>query len=74
MFIVNEIFLRVSKSSLGYLKLTFLNSIIKLSIFIWTIVGCIEGAFWLPPTALNIFLILALGLVDQKVMDTSKGE
>ena len=55
-------------------KKKWLQNAVKLSIFIWTIVGCIEGAFWLPPTALNIFLILALGLVDQKVMDTSKGE
>ncbi len=52
----------------------WLQNAIKLSIFIWTIVGCIEGAFWLPPTALNIFLILALGLVDQKEMGTYKGE
>lgn len=55
-------------------KKKWLQNAVKLSIFIWTIVGCIEGAFWLPPTALNIFLILALGLIDQKVMDTSKGE
>ena len=55
-------------------KKKWLQNAVKLSIFIWTIVGCIEGAFWLPPTALNIFLILALGLVDQKVKDTSKGE
>ena len=53
-------------------KKKWLQNAVKLSIFIWTIVGCIEGAFWLPPTALNIFLILALGLIDQKVMDTSK--
>ena len=52
----------------------WLQNAIKLSIFIWAIVGCIEGAFWLPPTALNIFLILALGLVDQKEMGTYKGE
>lgn len=55
-------------------KKKWLQNAVKLSIFIWTIVGCIEGAFWLPPTALNIFLMLALGLIDQKVMDTSKGE
>lgn len=55
-------------------KKKWLQNAVKLSIFIWTIVGCIEGAFWLPPTALNIFLILALGLIDQKVMNTSKGE
>lgn len=54
-------------------KKMWLQNAVKLSIFVWTIVGCIEGAFWLPPTALNIFLILALGLIDQKEMDKCKG-
>lgn len=47
-------------------KIMWLQKAIKLSIFIWTLIGCIEGAFWLPPTALNIFLILAIGLANQK--------
>lgn len=55
-------------------KKMWLQNSVKLSIFIWTIVGCIEGAFWLPPTALNIFLILALGLIDQKAICLRKGE
>lgn len=46
----------------------WLQKSIKLSIFIWICVGCIEGAFWLPPTALNIFLLLAIGLANQKVI------
>ena len=48
-------------------KKQWLQSAIKLSILIWVIVGCIEGAFWLPPTALNIFLLLAIGLSNQKI-------
>ena len=47
---------------------------VKLSIFIWVLVGCIEGAFWLPPTALNIFFIAALGLASQKRFDVKGGK
>lgn len=40
------------------------NSAINLSITIWFIVAIIEGAYWLPPTAFNLFLIISLGIID----------
>lgn len=52
----------------------FLQKGVKLSIFIWVLVGCIEGAFWLPPTALNLFFILALGLASKKQFHVEEGE
>ncbi len=55
-------------------KKMWLQNAIKLSIFIWVVVGCIEGAFWLPPTALNIFLLLAIGLANQKYIEEKGGK
>ena len=55
-------------------KKMWLQNAVKLSIFIWVFVGCIEGAFWLPPTALNIFLLLAIGLANQKYIEEKGGE
>lgn len=40
------------------------NSSINLSIIIWFIVAIIEGSYWLPPTAFNLFLIISLGIID----------
>ena len=34
---------------------------IKLALIIWLIIGCIECGYWLPPTAMNIFILIALG-------------
>lgn len=36
---------------------------IKCSLTMWCIYGCIECGLWLPPTALNLFFVLALGYV-----------
>lgn len=40
------------------------NSSINLSIIIWFIVAIIEGAYWLPPTAFNLFLIISIGIIE----------
>ena len=33
----------------------------RLDLIIWLIVACIEGAYWLPPTACNVFTMIGLG-------------
>lgn len=40
---------------------------IRLSIFIWMIVGIIECGFWLPPFSLNLFTIIAFGYSIKKL-------
>ncbi len=48
-------------------KNTSIGKGIRLSIIIWLIVGLIECGYWLPPTAMNLFIILAIGsVVSQK--------
>lgn len=51
------------------LKNMKLNDYIKkgvhLSIIIWLIIGCIECGYWLPPTALNIFILIGLAKADE---------
>lgn len=32
------------------------------TLVIWFITGCIEGGYWLPPTVLNLFMVLGLGI------------
>ena len=34
----------------------------KIAILVWGSISIIEGAYWLPPTALNLFTMLALGM------------
>ena len=40
----------------------YISKAIKLSFIIWLIVGCIECGYWLPPAALNLFMMLGLGI------------
>lgn len=46
---------------------------------VWSIVSCIEGAYWLPPTACNLFFVLSLynisklGECHEKNLDCSIG-
>lgn len=39
---------------------------VKSSLFIWLIIGIIECGYWLPPTALNIFLLVGLAFANQE--------
>ncbi len=50
------VFLKLSKNE------NYISKATHLAIIIWLIVGLIEGGYWLPPAALNIFMILGLGL------------
>ena len=34
---------------------------VRTALLIWLIVGCIECGYWLPPAALNLFLLIGLG-------------
>lgn len=47
------------------------NNIIAKGVFYgiitWSIIAFVEGAFWLPPTGLNLWLILALGVASIKI-------
>ena len=36
-------------------------------IIIWLIVGIIECGYWLPPAALNIFMLIAFGYANKKI-------
>lgn len=40
---------------------------IRLAIIIWLIVGIIECSYWLPPAALNIFILIGLGYATRKI-------
>lgn len=44
------------------MKNHIIHQSIKLSIIIWMIVGIIECGFWLPPFALNLYLLMGIGL------------
>lgn len=46
----------------------YIPKAISLAIIIWLIVSLIEGGYWLPPAALNIFMIMALGLKTKKLL------
>lgn len=48
-------------------KGNYIQKSVKLSLIIWLIIGCIECGYWLPPTALNIFMILGLGFVSKNI-------
>ena len=48
-------------------KKDYIQKAIQLSLIIWLIIGCIECGYWLPPTALNIFLITGLGLASKNI-------
>lgn len=39
---------------------------VRSSLFIWLIIGIIECGYWLPPTALNIFLLVGLAFDNQE--------
>lgn len=49
----------------------YIAKAIRLALIIWLIVGCIECGYWLPPIALNVFMIIALGLQSNEIL---KGE
>ena len=78
------IFVQVGIIGIILLYLVFIQSITKmdkknciqkssrLSILIWLIVGIIECAYWLPPVALNIFLVLALGYAEMNICKERK--
>ena len=58
--------------TLGLLKnKNYIAKSVRLAIIIWLIVGFIECGYWLPPAALNIFMIMALGLKSNEIL---KGE
>jgi hypothetical protein len=40
---------------------------IKLATIIWLIIGCIECGYWLPPTAMNLFIMLAIGYIATRL-------
>ena len=48
-------------------KTDFIENAIRLSIIIWLIVGIIECGYWLPPAALNIFMLIAFGYANKKI-------
>lgn len=39
----------------------------KIAILLWFLVAMIEGAYWTPPTAINLFIMLGLALVNEKI-------
>ena len=58
------------KSTTSNCKNNVIDESIKISILIYLIVSLIEGGYWLPPTALNVFLLI--GLKDK--INDFKGE
>ena len=48
-------------------KTDSIEGAIRLAIIIWLIVGVIECGYWLPPAALNIFTLIALGFANRKI-------
>ncbi len=57
-------------------KNNYISGGIRSSLIIWLIIGIIECGYWLPPTALNIFILvgLAFGKKDEKVKVGEKNE
>lgn len=41
----------------------------KIAILVWFLVAMIEGAYWLPPTAINLFIMLGLGTAYKKYVE-----
>lgn len=48
-------------------KDNYIEKSVRLSITIWLIVGIIESGYWLPPVALNIFMLIGLGMAANKI-------
>lgn len=46
----------------------------RISVLVWFIVALIEGAYWLPPTALNLYIMISLGMAYKniKIIDENK--
>lgn len=55
------------KVIVGLKKNSSIEGAIRLAIIIWLIVGIIECGYWLPPTSLNIFTLIALGYAHKKI-------
>ena len=55
----------------SFSKKDYIQKAIKLSLIIWLIIGCIECGYWLPPTALNIFMIIGLGFVSKNINEVN---
>lgn len=41
----------------------------KIAILVWFLVAIIEGAYWTPPTAINLFTMLGLALASKKISE-----
>lgn len=59
------------KAYCSFSKKDYIQKAIKLSLIIWLIIGCIECGYWLPPTALNIFMIIGLGFASQNIKEVN---
>lgn len=46
-------------------KNKYISGGIRSSLIIWLLIGIIECGYWLPPTALNIFLLVGLAFANQ---------
>lgn len=44
---------------------SYISKAIRTALIIWLIVGLIECGYWLPPAALNIFLLIGLGYAEK---------
>lgn len=60
--VVYSIFL----SSIKVLSNDDIGKNVKISLIVWLIVGLIECGFWLPPTAINLYLVMSLGIDYKK--------
>lgn len=45
----------------------YISKSVRLALIIWLIVGIIECGYWLPPAALNLFMLMALGYASKKI-------
>lgn len=57
-------------------KISYKNKVscaAKLGVIIWFIVALIEGAFWLPPTAINLWSVICIIVVSNYNFDSFRG-
>lgn len=48
-------------------KYNFIQKSIRRAIIIWLIVGIIECGYWLPPTAINLFVMIGIGYASKYI-------
>ncbi len=64
LFLLYPVFFRAVKD---LKNVDYICSGIRTALIIWLVVGCIECGYWLPPAALNLFLLIGIGYAQKNI-------